>query len=175
MAGPSITDWISAVSTAALGVLGSFVTVWQWRRTGFSPKISGRIEKKGRRAIEVQIVNIGRAGGNINQIDIVTPGQKRKEYNVVDNVRFKGFPDETFQPIALPAMASMLIIIRAPAGYPFAPNVRIAVDVGAPRPKISRRRRFRSTDLGLVGLPMVLPPGTVLEPAPHSSPEDRVG
>ena len=100
MAGPSITDWISAVSTAALGVLGSFVTIWQWRRTGFSPKIRPRIDKR-RQAIEVQIVNTGRAGGIINQIDIVTPGQERKEYDVVDEVAFKGFPDEAFRSVAL--------------------------------------------------------------------------
>ena len=102
-------------------------------------------------------VNTGRAGGIINQIDIVTPGQKRKEYDVVDEVAFKGFPDEAFRPVALPAMASMLIVIRAPAGHTFAPDVRVLVDLGTSRPEI---RTPASTDLGLGGLPSVLPPGT---------------
>lgn len=169
MAGPSITDWISAMSTLGLGVLGSIVTIWQWRRTGFSPKIKSRIDKH-HQAIEVQIVNIGRAGGNINQIDVINPGQERKEYDVVDDVAFKGFPDEAFQPIALPAMASMLVVIRALASRPFAADVRVAVDVGAPHPKIIRPA---STGLGLAGLPSILPPGTHLESARHSSPEGR--
>jgi hypothetical protein len=156
VAGPSITDWISAVSTAGLGILGAFVTIWQWRRTGFSPKIRPRIDKR-RRAIEVQIVNTGRAGGIINQIDIVNPGQARKEYDVVDGVAFKGFPDEVFRSVSLPATASMLIVIRAPVDAPFAGDVRVLVDVGAAKPKI---KTPASTDLGLAGLASVLPPGT---------------
>jgi hypothetical protein len=153
---PSVTDWISAVSTAALGILGSFVTIWQWSRTGFGPKIKPRIDQR-RQAIEVQIINTGRAGGIINQIDIVTPGQKRKEYDVVDEVAFKGFPEEVFRPVALSAMTSMLIVIRAPAGHPFAADVRVLVDVGAKRPEIVTPA---STDLGLASLASVLPPGT---------------
>jgi hypothetical protein len=155
MAGPSITDWISAVSTAGLGILGSFVTIWQWRRTGFSPKIRPRIDKL-RQAIEVQIVNTGRAGGIVNQIDIVNPGQKRKEYDVVDEVAFKGFPEEAFRPVALPAMASMLVVIRAPTSHPFAADVRVLVDVGTTHPKIVAPA---NSDLGLAGLASVLPPG----------------
>jgi hypothetical protein len=156
MAGPSVTDWISAVSTAGLGILGSFVTIWQWRRTGFSPRIRPRIDKQ-RLAIEVQIVNAGRAGGIINQIDIVNPGPERKEYDVVDNVAFKGFAQEVFRPVSLPAMASMLIVIRAPAGQPFATDIRVLVDVGAAHPKIVSPA---SSTLGLAALASVLPPGT---------------
>jgi hypothetical protein len=52
------------VSTAGLGILGSFVTIWQWRRTGFSPKMRPRIDKQ-RQAIEVQIVNTGSARRSI--------------------------------------------------------------------------------------------------------------
>ena len=156
MAGSVVADWISAVSTAALGVLGAFVTIWQWRRTGFSPKIRPRVDNR-RLAIEVQIVNTGRAGGIINQVDVVVPSQERKEYDVVDGVAFKGFTDEKFRPVALPAMASMLIVIRAPAGHPFAANVRVLVDVGAEHPK---KVRPATTNLGLAGLASVLPPGT---------------
>jgi hypothetical protein len=156
MGGPSITDWISAVSAAALGILGAFVTIWQWRRTGFSPKIRPRIDDR-RQAIEVQIINTGRAGGIINQVDVVVPGQERNEDDVVDGVAFKGFTDEKFRPVALPAMASMLIVIRAPADDPFAANVRVLVDVGAARPK---RASPVSTNLGLAGLTSLLPPGT---------------
>jgi hypothetical protein len=157
VAGPSITDWISAVSTAALGVLGAVVTIWQWRRTGFSPKIRPRIDRN-HLAIEVQIVNTGRAGGIINQIAIVNPGQKKKEYIGVDEVAFKGFPEEAFRPVTLPAMASMLIVIRAPAGHPFGADVRVLVDVGAERPKIVPPA---STKLDLAGLASVLPPGVL--------------
>jgi hypothetical protein len=120
----------------------------------------------------VQIVNIGRAGGNINQIDIETPGQERKEYDVVDGVRFKGFPEETFRPIALPATASMLVIIRAPAGRAFAADVRIAVDIGTPNPKYVPPA---STDYGLAGLPSVLPPGALLEPVSQGTAQVSIG
>jgi hypothetical protein len=71
-ADPSITDWISAVSTAALGVLGFFITVWQWRRTGFSPRLRARIDA-GRDAIELLVVNTGRAAGIVDQVDVKGP------------------------------------------------------------------------------------------------------
>ena len=100
MGGPSITDWISAVSTAALGILGAFVTIWQWHRSSFRPKIRPRIDNR-RQAVEVQIINTGRAGGIVNQVDIVVPGQARNEFDVV-GVAFKGFTDEKFRPVARP-------------------------------------------------------------------------
>jgi hypothetical protein len=156
MGGPSITDWISAVSTAALGILGAFVTIWQWHRSSFRPKIRPRIDNR-RQAVEVQIINTGRAGGIVNQVDIVVPGQARNEFDVVDGVAFKGFTDEKFRPVALPALASMLIVIRAPADQPFATSVRVLVDVGAARPK---KVSPVSTNLGLAGLASILPPGT---------------
>jgi hypothetical protein len=140
----------------ALGILGSVVTIWQWRHTGFNPKIRPRIDKR-HLAVEVQIVNTGRAAGIINQVDIANPGQKRKEYEVVDEAAFKGFPGEAFRPQALPAMASMLIVIRAPAGHPFTADVRVLVDIGAKRPKVVSPAK---TDLGLGGLASILPPGT---------------
>ena len=52
-AGPSVTDWISAVSAATIGILGSSITVWQWRRTRFRPQLTARVDAR-REAIELR-------------------------------------------------------------------------------------------------------------------------
>ena len=154
--GPSVTDWISAVSTAALGVLGTFVTVWQWHRSGFGPKLSSRIDA-AREAIELQIVNKGRIGGIISQVEVVKSDPAGRDYVVIDDVTVEGFAGGAFQPVRLPAMTSMLLVILAPDGRPFSAGVRLAVGAGA-----SGRKMVTPVEtppgLGLSGLTSVLPP-----------------
>jgi hypothetical protein len=151
-ADPSITDWISAISTAALGVLGFFITIWQWRRTGFSPRLRSRIDAR-REAIELLIVNTGRAAGIIDQVDVLTP-----DNYIVDDAEYEGFADHAFKPLALPAMASMRIIIQAPDKQPFALGARLLVGIGAAKPKLVTPAPT-AAGLGIFGLTSVLPPG----------------
>ena len=151
-AGSSVTDWISAVSTAALGVIGAFITVWQWRRTGFDPQLTSRIDA-GREAIELRIVNKGRAAGIIDQVDVVQPN------NDILDAEYEGFTDNAFRPLALPAMASMRIIIQAPKGQPFPSGAGLLIGVGATEPK-PVTPTVMPAGAGLYGLKSVLPPGT---------------
>ena len=110
MATPSITDWISAISTAALGVLGAVITLWQWSMSRFRPKLSSRIDAQ-REAIELLIRNKGRASGIIDQVRILLPDNRFE-----DGVHFKGFPNDEYRSLSLPAMSSMRIIIQDPPG-----------------------------------------------------------
>ncbi len=153
-AGPSITDWISALSTAALGVLGFFITVWQWRRTGFSPRLRSRIDAR-REAIELLIVNTGRAAGIVDQVEVVGADSE-----IVDDVEYEGFANNRFRPLPLPAMATMRIIVQAPEGRPFAAGVRLLVGVGTAKPKIVTPAGA-APGLGIFGLTSVLPPGAL--------------
>jgi hypothetical protein len=149
-----ITAWISAIATAALGVLGFFVTIWQWRRAGFSPQLTSRIDARGE-AIELRIVNTGRAAGIIDQIYVVLSNSQ-----IVDDAEYEGFRDNTFRSFALPAMSSVRIIVQAPEGGSFAKGAALLVGVGGSEP-----RRVTPTaapgGVGLYGLASVLPPGTV--------------
>jgi hypothetical protein len=151
---PSVTDWISAISTAGLGLVGLSVTVWQWRRSGFRPKIAARIDGQ-HEAIEVLVVNQGRAGGIINHLDVANPDGR-----VHTNAIFNGFPDGAFRPLALAALATMRIIIEAPEQQPFSAAVMIIVDVGGRQPA-TVTPSAAAPGLGIFGLNSVLPPSAI--------------
>jgi hypothetical protein len=153
MATPNITDWISAISTAALGVLGVFITIWQWSMTRFRPKLSSRIDAR-REAIELLIVNKGRASGIIDRVQIRRPNK-----TIYDRAQFESFPGNEYRPLSLPAMASMRIIIQAPPKSVFDAGVQVVVGVGYAEPKVITPTEITS-GLGLYGLKSVLPPGT---------------
>jgi len=152
MATPTITDWISAVATASLGVLGAFITVWQWTMTRFRPKLSPQIDVQ-REAIALWIVNKGRASGVIDRVQILRPDRK-----VESRAQFESFPGNEYRPLSLPAMSSMRIIIQAPPGSTFVEGVQVLVGVGLDEPKIITPVEVTS-ELGLYGLKSVLPPG----------------
>ena len=151
MAMPSITDWISAISTAALGVLGVFITIWQWTMTRFRPRLSSRIDVQ-REAIELLVVNKGRASGIIDRVQILRPDNR-----IENRAEFEGFPGDAYRPLSLPAMSSMRIIIQAPPSETFDIGVRVIIGVGYAQPKIITPTEIK---LGLYGLKSVLPPGT---------------
>lgn len=153
MTTPNITDWISAISTAALGVLGAVITIWQWSMTRFRPKLSSRIDAQ-REAMELLIVNKGRASGIIDRVQILRPNK-----TVDDRARFESFPGNAYRPLSLPAMASMRIIIQAPPDATFDAGVQVMVGVGYAEPKIITPTEITS-GLALYGLKSVLPPGT---------------
>jgi hypothetical protein len=150
-AAPSITDWISAVSTAILGFLGVFITGWQWTRTKFRPNVTARVDRQ-REAIELLIVNRGRATGIISNVDVVMP-----DGNLIEDFEFDGFPERKFQPLALPAMASMSIILEAVQDQLVPEEARVLVGTGRKRPK-SVSLKIAPPTVGLSGLHSVLPP-----------------
>jgi hypothetical protein len=152
---PTVTDWISAISTAALGILGAFITVWQWTKTGFRPRLAARIDSRGE-AIELRVVNAGRAAGIVDQVDVLMPNGELRE-----GVHFEGFTDGEFRPLALPGLASMRLIIESPPESPFASGVRVLVNLGRPRPKLVDPV-VTPPHVGLVGLKSVLAPGANL-------------
>lgn len=152
---PKITEWISAISTATLGLLGLIFTSWQWRANGFRPQMSARIDAT-REAIELKIVNKGRAGGVVEEVVVLRP---MGEYLVIDKkARFEGFTGDEFRAILLPGFASMRLIIQAPEERAFAENTRLRVGIGRARDKdvpLTPELNVR-----LYGLKSVLPPGT---------------
>lgn len=150
--GPTVTDWISAVSAAALGVLGAIITVSQGRKSGFLPRLTSRIDA-AHEAIEVRIANRGRAAGIVDQIDVLNADQ-----SIVEDAVFEGFTDGAFRPLALPPMASMRVIIQAPEDR-FQAGVRVIVGIGASKPQVLTPSVVEP-GLGLFGLKSVLPPGT---------------
>jgi len=147
---PSITDWISAISTAGLGLLGAVFGVWQCMMSKFRPKLSARIDA-GKDAVELTIVNKGRASGIISQVDIQAP-----DGSLIDNVEFDGLPNQRFVPMSLPAMASTRLILRAEDHTLFPSGCRLVVDVGKRRPRELTPKQ-EQTSRGLVGLRSVLP------------------
>jgi hypothetical protein len=153
MAAPSVTDWISAVSTAALGLVGAIFTYWQWRMSKFRPEFSSRIDTQ-REAIELWIVNKGRASGIIDRVQILRPNK-----TIERRAEFESFPGNAYRPLSLPAMASMRIIIQAPPDATFDAGVQVLVGVGQAEPEEITPTVITS-GLGLYGLRSVLPPGT---------------
>jgi hypothetical protein len=155
MTPPTTTDWISAISTAVLGVLGVFITFWQWTASGFRPKLSARIEAASN-AMELKIVNKGRATGIIDRIVVVKPGGMRARIRV--EARFESFPDGNFQALALPGLAQIKIIIEARPDEPFPRDVQLKIELG--RGKDRYLTPVVDHDVSLYGLKSVLPPGT---------------
>ncbi|GAA3263742.1 hypothetical protein [Nonomuraea helvata] len=153
MDAPSITDWISAVGTAVIGLLGFFITGWQWRVAGFVPKMRVRVDHH-REAIEIVIVNRGRAAGIVDQVDIIAPSGQ-----IIEGIEFEDFPDSRFKLLRLPALASMRIVLQTPENRTFPKDAYALIGIGKARPK---RRRLKPTPphVGLFGLSSVLPPGT---------------
>jgi hypothetical protein len=152
-----VTDWISAIATAALGLFGFIFTMWQWKASGFKPAISARIEQK-RYAVELKIVNTGRAAG---YVDSVLVSQRHKGRMIEVDARYEGFPKKEFVPIALPGLASMRLIIEAvDANHPFPRDVTLYVGLGSDDRKAVEP--VVTTGVSIYGLRTVLPPGTAL-------------
>jgi hypothetical protein len=148
----SITDWISAISTAALGLVGLFLTGWQWRASGFRPRFGSRIDAN-REAIELHVQNRGRASGVVGRVAVVSP---RGQDLAVHNAKFDGFPDGKFTPLILPGLTSMRLIIEARDQEVFPQSATLRVDVG----EVADRRVDPVYDdsVSLFGLKSALPP-----------------
>jgi hypothetical protein len=121
---PSITDWITALSTATLGLIGFIFAAWQWRASGFRPHLTARMDER-REAIELRMQNKGRWPGAIERILVLRPTGAGE--SVVENVDFEGFDEGEFKPLSLPGLASARIIIQAKPGQYFPTNARLKV------------------------------------------------
>lgn len=72
---PSITDWITALSTLALGVAGTGFAIYQWVMAGFRPKVAAYLETSEERIV-VTVENRGRGSGAVYGVDIVNGSEK---------------------------------------------------------------------------------------------------
>jgi hypothetical protein len=104
----------------------------------------------------LRVVNAGRAAGIVDQVDVLMPNGDIRE-----DVRFEGFTNGQFRPMALQGLASMRLIIESPHDAPFASGVRVLVNFGRSRPK-PVDPVVTPPHVGLVGLKSVLPPGVNL-------------
>jgi hypothetical protein len=155
-AGPSVTDWISALSTLGIGVLGIIITLWQWYKTGFRPKLRSRMDAR-HEACELRIVNRGRGSGIIEQILV-----RRPDNIIVRDAVFEGFKRGKFQPLVIPALGVARVIIQAPGKETFERGITLLVGVGKDKPK-ETTPDVMPRGLGLYGLESILPPGTATD------------
>jgi hypothetical protein len=127
----TLTDWIGALSAAALGVLGFGFTLWQWRGTGFRPRMDAAIDTH-RVAIRLDIENRGRAAGAIWR---VVPVQLVDGQNHPIDHDVQGF-DGGYEPKELPAFAAMRLVVKVKEPEdgsdptPFPEDVEILVEWG---------------------------------------------
>jgi hypothetical protein len=142
------TEWISAISTATLGLFGAAFALWQFAAQGFRPRCRVKIDVK-RQAILLQIRNRGRAGGVIARIVVVDAnGLALQPAPPIDGYS-SGFTATT-----LPANAGMRVIIMHPNNISrFPDGVRVKVDWGTGQTLLTPE----PVDVGYAGLPSVLP------------------
>lgn len=152
---PKITEWISAISTATLGVVGLLFTRWQWKASGFRPTLSARIDAR-REAIELKIDNKGRAAGVVEGVYVLQP--KGNHMVIDEEAIFEGFTDEKFRPVLLPGFASMRLVIEAPEHHNFSEQAQLKVELGSVKDEPVPLEV--ESKVSLFGLKSVLPPGT---------------
>lgn len=98
-------------------------------------------------------MNTGRAAGIIDQVDVMGPNGE-----IVEDAAYEGFPSAAFQPLGLPGMASMRIVVQAPEDRPFMQGAQLLVGVGSVRPRVLTPVET-ARGVGIFGLTSVLPPG----------------
>jgi hypothetical protein len=145
----SVTDWMTAISTTVIGVLGVLLTVMQWRGSGFRPRFAAFLDAP-REAIEVDIENHGRGSGVVHQVRVVD-----RDGFVVEAVTVKGFEDGRFEPTYLPAMGAMRLIVLAPKPRKFTMDHRVMIDLGRREKELG----LEPVEVSFYSLRSVLPPG----------------
>lgn len=155
---PSITDWISALSTSFLGGLGVVIGLWQWRASGFRPKYLAQSDHSGK-AISFQITNRGRASGAIFSINVAAK-LSRNEFLYAEEIHFSGFPEERFGPFTLPGLATTRIIITS--DDKLSENAVIRILAGTQPGKTVKIKALRDHRMRFDGIKSLLPPGSSL-------------
>jgi hypothetical protein len=121
---PPITDWISAVATAVLGLTGLGVTLWQWRASGFRPRYQAWIDSS-RTGIFFNIRNSGGAPGIILTVHVAKPAARQHFAPIEDGMKYAGFCGENFQGFILPGLTLSRIIIEASQRIPDKTVIRV--------------------------------------------------
>lgn len=150
--GPSVTDWIGALSTAVLGVLGLGVTLWQVWASGFRIKPSCRIDRR-HEAIELRVINRGRGSGIVERVVVETLRNSGAWASVPSEI--DGFPAGQFLPVALPGSSAMNLIIKAKDSIPFDSQIRVWAFWGNDK---STHVSPQDTSVSLFPLSSTLPP-----------------
>lgn len=156
---PSITDWISALATASLGLLGLIFTFWQWRASGFRPHYEAKIDAS-RTGISLQVYNRGRALGIVLAVDVAEPTnsslrRQKRSFLLEDNVKFANFNHEKFLAFELPALTAARIIIKTKQPLPRKGVLRI--QAGTAHIKTVQLTEAEDRNVRFTGLPSLLP------------------
>jgi hypothetical protein len=153
---PPITDWISAVAAAVLGLTGLGVTIWQWRASGFRPRYQAWIDSR-RTGIFFNIRNSGRAPGVILTVHVAKPDSRQHFTPVDDEIKYAGFHGGSFQGFILPGSMLSRIIIEASQKIP--DDAVIRVRAGNRKLHTVKLKNARDPDINFTGMRALLPPG----------------
>lgn len=177
-ASPTITDWITAFATVALGVLGFTFTWWQWRASGFRPHYEAKIDASCT-GISLQIYNRGRALGIILDVRVGKPyvngaqpdpkairrpnwsfwrrtqifKLEEKEY-----VNFASFDGNLFEAFELPGLTAARIVITTK--HVLTSKHVLRIQAGTAHIKTVELVKMENEEARFVGLPSMLPPGS---------------
>ena len=97
---PSVTYWITALSTLVLGVVGALFGIYQWWMAGFRPKVAAYLET-GRERVVVTVENRGRGSGVVYAVDVVagpSPDQPIVPSSIVADPEMSVFPQTVLNP-----------------------------------------------------------------------------
>lgn len=143
-------QWISAISTAVLGLFAAAFGIWQFWAQGFRPRVKGKIDVQ-RKAVAVEIRNRGRAAGVIGRIVLV----EANGLGLKEEAPVNGYADGCFKPTTLPANSGMRLILERPPEYDTLPkDLRLKVDWGTGE----AIRPLQQVDTSYASLKSVLPP-----------------
>jgi hypothetical protein len=155
----STADWITALATAVLAIVGSGLTVWQMWLGGFHPKCEAFLDVK-KEAIMIRIVNSGRGQGTISQVVVVTSDGRGIEDAIVEETgaelpptpvvggqRIEAILTRSDKAIARPDASA-----ENPDNGGFRPTDKVKVTWG----KKSKTLDLKQVEVGLSGMPSVL-------------------
>jgi hypothetical protein len=127
MPGPSVTDWISAVATVFLGILGAGVTLWVAYQGRFRPHATAMLEAD-RKALAVRITNRGGTAGVVDRIDAVPSGLCNSERFTPIPTMIGGLQQgQDILPFILPegGLASLILLPSDAGNFPSDIAVRV--------------------------------------------------
>jgi hypothetical protein len=147
-----VTDWISALSTLVIGVVGFLFGAWQWSQSRFRPTFEAYIDSP-REAIEVRVRNRGRGAGEIARVAVVQLAGEL--FGIESRFRVLAYDHGPFR---LPALSFMRLILNAPTTRdPFPDDVMVKLEWGHAKSTLLEPVEITG---GLWGLPSSIPAGS---------------
>jgi hypothetical protein len=162
---PSITDWITAVATAVVGLIGVIIAIWQWLASGFRPRYQAWIDSS-HMGIWFNIRNSGRAPGIILTVHVAKPQARQRFTPIEDGIKYAGFHEEIFQGFILPGLTASRIIIEASQRVPDETVIRVRA--GNRKLKTVELKDAPDQDIKFTGIRSLLPPGTIQDNDTHT-------